>query len=74
MPQNTLTRFAMTMLLGYATFGAAAEGVVLNNYVTRSIFEGKRKVERGEDEAQKHKKDQKGVLVHICKFYCIFSS
>ena len=28
-------RFAITMLLGYATFGAHAEGVVLNNYVPR---------------------------------------
>ena len=27
-------RFATTMLLGYATFGDRAEGVVLNNYVT----------------------------------------
>lgn len=30
--------FAMTMTLGYATFGAAAEGVVLNNYAKNDMM------------------------------------
>ena len=47
----------MTMLLGYATFGAAAEGGGLEQLRrSKQCFKGKREVEKVEDEAQKGSK------------------